>query len=266
VLTARPRHAGARLRSHHVTAMSLLVVLAASVVAGLIGYLTGLASLVSYPTLLAVGLPPVSANVTNTIGMVSVGLGSTIRGAGSYMPDMGRRQVIVQGLIAGLGGLTGGFLLLVSGDGVFEHIVPYLVLLAAVLLLAGPRIKSIQSDGTWPVWLYDALLYLVCIYGGYFGAGSGVIFMALTTLATSLSFNQAVWFKTTLMSVSNLAAGFYFVFSGEVNWPVALTLAVGFFIGGWLGPVVQRFIPERVLRWVIGVGGIGLACYLWFSA
>ncbi|MBE6478648.1 MAG: sulfite exporter TauE/SafE family protein [Propionibacteriaceae bacterium] len=248
------------------TAMSLLVVLAASVVAGLIGYLTGLASLVSYPMLLAVGLPPVSANVTNTIGMVSVGLGSTIRGAGSYMPDMGRRQVIVQRLIAGLGGLTGGFLLLVSGDGVFEHIVPYLVLLAAVLLLAGPRIKSIQSDGTWPVWLYDALLYLVCIYGGYFGAGSGVIFMALTTLATSLSFNQAVWFKTTLMSVSNLAAGFYFVFSGEVNWPVALALAVGFFTGGWLGPMVQRFIPERVLRWAIGVGGIGLACYLWFSA
>lgn len=248
------------------TGQSLLVVLVAAVVAGLIGYLTGLASLVSYPVLLAVGLPPVSANVTNTVGMVTVGLGSTLKGADEYLPGMSPRSLVAQGVIAGLGGLTGGFLLLVSGDSTFEHIVPGLVLLAALLLLASPRIKQIRQGGAWPLWLYGALLYLVCVYGGYFGAGSGVIFLALTSLATTLSFNRAVWFKTTLMSVSNLAAGLYFVVSGRVNWPATVALAIGFFIGGWLGPVVQRFIPEKVLRWIIGIAGIGLACYLWWSA
>ncbi|WP_316670873.1 sulfite exporter TauE/SafE family protein [uncultured Propionibacterium sp.] len=248
------------------TGLNLLIVLAAAVGAGLIGYLTGLASLVSYPVLLAVGLPPVSANVTNTLGMVTTGLGSTLRGAGRYMGGTPRRAVVVQAVVAAAGGLVGGLLLLAGGDGAFVRVVPHLVLLAAVLLLAGPRIKRLRSGGAWPARVYAALLFCVCVYGGYFGAGAGVIFLALTSLGTSMSFGKAVWFKTTLLSVSNLAAGLCFIPSGRVDWAAAVALAIGFFLGGWLGPVVQRFIPEKALRWGIGFCGIGLAGYLRWSA
>lgn len=239
-----------------------LLLLAAGVGSGLIGYLTGLASLVSYPVLLAVGLPPIGANVTNSVALVGAGIGSTAQGARHYLKTE-RRQTLRECALAAVGGIVGAVLLLVGGEGSFESIVPWLVLLASVLLLASPVITNLQGDHAAPPRLYELLLFLVCIYGGYFGAGSGVIYLAITALASQMSFEKSVFVKSLLLSVSNLAASLLFAFSGSINWLAALALGVGCVGGGYLGPIVQRLIPEPVLRWVIGLAGFALAAWLW---
>ncbi len=242
--------------------VDLLLLLAAGAGAGLVGYLTGLASLVSYPALLAVGLPPIAANVTNTVALVGASAGSTARGARFYLKTE-RRQTLRECGIAAIGGLVGGALLLVGGENSFQSIVPWLVLLASVLLLASPSITVLRGEHAAPTRLYEFLLFLVCIYGGYFGAGAGVIYLAVTTLASQMSFEKSVFVKSLLLGVSNLTAAMLFTVSGSINWLAALVLGLGCVAGGYLGPIAQRLIPEPVLRWVIGLAGFGLALWLW---
>lgn len=231
---------------------------------GLVGYLTGLASLVSYPVLLAVGLPPVAANVTNTLGLVGAGVGSTARGARHFLTT-DRRATLWQSAIAAIGGLVGAGLLLVGGESSFKSIVPWLVLLASVLLLLEPKITGLRGEHSTPVWLYTTLLFCVCIYGGYFGAGSGVIYLAVTALFSRMAFEKAVFIKSMLLALSNLTASLLFAFFGPVDWWAALALGIGCIIGGNFGPPIQRHIPELAMRWTIALAGLVLAIWLWRS-
>ncbi len=242
----------------------LLILLVGGVGAGLIGYLAGLASLVSYPLLLSIGLPPVAANVTNTLGLVGAGIGSTTRGARDFLRSGDRDGAVLEGIIAAVGGVVGAVLLLTTGEESFRVIVPWLVALAAALLLASPRIMSLSSSKGIPSGAYHVLLFFVCIYGGYFGAGSGVIYLALTSLAAHMDFGKAVFMKSLLLAISNLTASFVFIGFGPVNWLAAITLGIGCVGGGYLGPIVQQLIPAPVLRWIIGLAGFGLAGWLWF--
>lgn len=244
---------------------SFLLLVVAGGGAGLVGYLTGLASLVSYPALLLAGLSPVSANITNTLGLVGAGAGSLVKGARPFLaPDWrnNRRDLIIQMAAAAAGGLIGGVILVVAAESSFTTIVPWLVALAAVLLLFSPQIKTLSRERVVPKAVYYFLLLCVCVYGGYFGAGAGVIYLAVTALASKMPFEKAVFVKSVLLSISNLAASVFFAFSGEVNWLAALALLVGCTGGGYLGPIVQRWIPEPVLRWVIALAGLGLAVWL----
>lgn len=244
---------------------TFLLLILAGAAAGLVGYLTGLASLVSYPALLLAGLPPVSANITNTLGLVGAGAGSTVTGARIFLMDdlkVNPRPMLTQVVVAALGGLTGGVLLITTGESSFEHIVPWLVAFASALLLLSLRIKRLQGGHRVPQRVYLALLYCVCIYGGYFGAGAGVIYLAVTALASQMTFEKSVFVKSMLLAVSNLAAALFFIAFGPVDWLAALALGVGCVAGGYAGPPIQRLIPERVLRWAIGIAGFGLALWL----
>lgn len=241
---------------------TFLVLLVAGAGAGLVGYLTGLASLVSYPVLLAVGLPPVAANVSNTLGLVGAGLGSTWRGAKDYLRAGDRAGVVVEGGIAAVGGGVGAAVLLLSGESSFERIVPWLVGLAAALLLIAPRITGRTAAKGLSMPVYRTLLFFVCIYGGYFGAGAGVIYLAVTALAAHMGFGRAVFMKSLMLAISNLTASIVFIVFGPVNWWAAIALGIGCTAGGYLGPMVQRAIPAKVLRWVIALCGFGLAIWL----
>lgn len=245
--------------------VTFALLLLAGVGTGVVGYLTGLASLVSYPALLAAGLSPVTANVSNTIGLVGIGVGSTARAGKQFRGD--GKLLIKQLAVAAIGGLAGAILLLVGGESAFEAIVPWLILLGSAALLAGPRLQKLRGERE-QAGVYLAALFLICVYGGYFGAGAGVIYLAVTLIATSEPFYRAMVLKSLLLGVTNLVAAIAFivasfVFGTPINWLAALALGVGCVFGGWLGPRIQEFLPQAGLRIFVALCGVGLAAWLW---
>ncbi|WAM17085.1 sulfite exporter TauE/SafE family protein [Rhodococcus sp. JS3073] len=238
--------------------IGLLVV--AGFFAGLVGFVTGLASIVSYPALLAVGLPPVTANVTNTVAMVAVGVGAlsnSTREVADTGPKLWRWA-----LYSAAGGLVGAGILLVAPAGSFEVIVPFMVAFAALALLLQPRLRALAGGRDMPR-AYSVSLFVVAIYGGYFGAGAGVIFLAIALILTSEKIWRATILKSFLLGVANLVAAIGFAVFGPVHWGAAAAMAIGALAGGWCGPPVVRRIPPSVLRVVIAIAGFGLAVWLW---
>lgn len=242
----------------------LLVV--AGFFAGLVGFVTGLASLVSYPALLAAGLPPVAANVTNTVGLVAAGIGATANASSELAKD--GKQLVRFAAYSAIGGLVGALVLLWAPAGSFEIVVPFLVAFAAVALLVQPRLRLLaggRGAGGTAQRFYPVGLFFVAIYGGYFGAGAGVIFLALALVCTSNSMWRASILKSFFLGVANLVAAVIFAFSGEVNWLAALALGIGAFVGGYSGPPVVKVIPPTVLRIGVGLCGLGLAAWLFLK-
>lgn len=235
----------------------LLVV--AGYFAGLVGFVTGMASLVSYPALLVAGVSPVAANVTNTVAMVAVGVGATTKASGEIAKD--GKQLVKLAVVSAAGGLVGAVLLLVAPDGSFEAVVPFLVAFAAVALLLQPSIRKLSGNTEFPT-LYPISLFFVAVYGGYFGAGAGVIFLALALICTSDSIWRASILKSFFLGIANVIAAVIFAFSGDVHWLAALALALGAFVGGYCGPPVVKVIPPTVLRIAVGILGLGLAGWL----
>jgi len=244
-----------------VTVGNIVFLAFAGVAAGLVGYLAGLMSLISFPALLAVGLPPLTANVTNTLGAIGVGAGAAVR-AGDQVMAAGRGRAWQQFVICAIGGGTGAALLLITGESVFEAVVPWLIAFASLTLFLSPRLKKLSSGNErWAIYL--GALFFVCLYGGYFGAGAGVVYFALVLLLTSYPWPRAVLMKSVLLSISNLIATVIFVIFAPIDWLAALILFGGNLIGGNIGPLVQRYIPETISRWVIAIGGLFLAWSLW---
>lgn len=242
------------------SAADLLLLVLAGVATGLIGYLTGLASLVSYPALLAAGLSPVAANVTNTLALIGIGVGATTRSA-RLLGGRGRRQLGVQVAIALAGGATGAVLLLLGGNAVFARVVPWLVALASLALLVSPRLRALHGSADSRGAALVALFPL-CVYGGYFGAGAGVMYLAIMLVLTADDLATSMIVRSVLLGVSNLAASLVFLGFGPVNWAAAVALGLGCVAGGNLGPAVQRLIPPAVLRVVVALCGLGLAGWL----
>ncbi|KAA0021696.1 sulfite exporter TauE/SafE family protein [Antrihabitans cavernicola] len=239
--------------------LDFLLIVVAGFFAGLIGFITGMASLVSYPALLAIGLGPVAANVTNTVGMVAVGLGA-LANSGRALADTGpklRRWAAA----AALGGVVGAVLLLVGSDGAFEAIVPYLVAMAAIAVLLQPKLRALAGEAEF-ARAVPIGVFAVAVYGGYFGAGAGVIFLALFLISTSESMWRASILKSFLLGIANLVAAIGFAIFGPVHWLAALAMAIGAFAGGWCGPPTVKVIPPQVLRISVGILGLGLAGWL----
>lgn len=244
------------------TVFDFALLVAAGFGAGVVGFVTGLASIVSYPALLAVGLSPVSANVTNTVALVAVGAGSVTN---SYAElAKGGRSLIAQSAFAALGGTVGAVVLLVAPEGSFEAIVPVLVVLAAVAMLMQPRLRALAAQRKFPK-LYPFGIFVTSIYGGYFGAGAGVIIMALIMICTSESIWRASILKSYLLGLANLVAAVLFAVLGPVHWLAALAMALGCFAGGWLGPPIVKVIPPNLLRIAVALCAFGLAIWLWVS-
>ena len=238
-----------------------VLLLLAGAAAGLIGSVAGLASLISYPALLAVGLGPVQANVTNTVALMWSGVGSAL-GSRVELAGQGRRLRPLL-LAAALGGLTGGGLLLVTPADAFEAVVPWLIALASVLLLVAPAPDELAARAAGRAGpLLVVGIFLIGIYGGYFGAAAGVMMLALLLLLTRDTTVRSIAAKNALLGVANGVAALFFVLLGPVDWGAVLPMALGFFAGGRLGPAVARRAPARLLRVLVGVSGLGLAAYL----
>ena len=232
---------------------------------GLSGSIAGLASLVSYPALLAVGLPPIAANVTNTVSLVFSSVGSV---SGSRLELSGQREQArhLAGFALG-GGICGGLLLLATPSEQFALIVPWLIGLASLAIVIRPDPERIPPPtGRRPTRALTVGVFLVGVYGGYFGAGAGVILLALLLISSAEPLARSNALKNLLLGLANGVAALAFVFFGPVQWSAVLPLAVGFLIGGRLGPLVVRRAPSGPLRLLIACAGIGLAVHLGIDA
>src|ERR1019366_1593630 len=228
---------------------------------GLIGSVAGLASLVSYPALLAVGLPPLSANMSNTVALVFGGVGSV---SGSVVELRGQRAHARRlGAIAIAGGICGGLLLVATPSSAFARIVPWLIAAASLAILS-PRtsVSPTSTEAHQPTWALSAGVFLVTVYGGYFGAAAGALLLALLLIATGEPLARSNAMKNLLLGLANAVASVAFVAFGPVRWSAVLPLAVGFLLGGRLGPLVVRKAPAGPLRVLIACAGLGLAVHL----
>jgi uncharacterized membrane protein YfcA len=232
---------------------------------GVSGSVAGLASLVSYPALLAVGLPPVTANVSNTVALVCSSIGSV---SGSRPELRGQAsQARRLGAIAIAGGATGGALLLATPSSAFKLVVPWLIGLAslAILIRRNPSRRP-QVDNHGPRWTLSGGVYLIAVYGGYFGAAAGVLLLALLLFSTKDSLARTNAMKNVLLGLANVVAAVAFVLFGPVRWSAVLPLAAGFLVGGRLGPIIVRKAPAAPLRVLIACAGVTLAVHLGLDA
>ena len=236
---------------------------------GLTGSIAGLASVATYPALLLVGLPPVTANVTNTVALVFNGVGSVW---GSRPELEGQQKWIMRiAPVAVLGGAAGAALLLSTPAEGFEKVVPILLGLASAAILlprrGNRRVRVADHQRhTAGVLLESTAIFLICIYGGYFGAAAGVLLLALLLRAGHATLAHANAGKNVILGIANGVAAIIFAFLAPVHWPAVLALGIGCLIGSRLGPIVVRHAPAAPLRAVIGVAGLALAVKLGIDA
>src|SRR5512137_2687249 len=212
----------------------------AAVAAGMINALAGGGTLITFPVLMAIGLPAVSANVTNTVALLPGYLGGTFAQRKDLVDQKKRLYFLVPAAL--LGGLVGGILLLRTGEKLFTELVPFLILLASTLLAIQNPVrkwltsrretgKATNRSGFWAFFF----IFLAAIYGGYFGAGLSVIILAVLGLILNDTLTRLNALKQGIAFVTNVAAAIFFVFSGQVNWIVATVMAVGALLGGAIG-------------------------------
>ncbi len=233
--------------------------------AGVCGSVAGLASLVSYPALLAVGLPPVSANVTNTVALIFSSTGSIW---GSYPELKGQRSRVLRLFaVAVAGGIAGFVLLLVTPSSAFTKVVPVLIGAAAlgVLVRRNPNTAAGRAE-RHPGPALTAGVFLIAIYAGYFGAAAGVLLLATLLFSTGESLPRANALKNVLLGVANGIAAVGFAVFGPVRWWDVVPLAAGCLVGARLGPTIVRRAPAGPLRIAIAGAGIGLAVHLGLDA
>jgi hypothetical protein len=245
-----------------VSLLPVALLVPAGVVAGVVGSAGGITSLISYPALLAVGVPPLPANVGNIVAAVAIGPGSALS---SRRELEGTRRLLTRLLpVAAVGSVAGALLLLATPPGVFARVVPCLVALGSLVLLLQPAILSWRRGEAFGVGTLGLVVALVSVYGGYFGAGSGVMFLAAVLFYES-RVPRANAVKNVVVAATCMAAAVVLVLTAPVPWAAVVPLAAGLLVGSALGPVLVRRMPGTVVRWLASALGFGLALYLWFQ-
>jgi len=234
-----------------VTLLEALAVLAAGFAAGGVNTIVGSGSLITFPTLLAVGYPSVVANVSNSVGLVPGG----ISGAIGYRRELrGQwRRVGILAVGTTFGALLGGVLLLELPESVFDAVVPILILIACVLM-AIKRTPAQHAD-TDHTKAGTAASFATGIYGGYFGAAQGIILMSLLRFCFPDDLQRLNAIKIVLTAVANGVAALLFIAVADVAWEAAALIAAGSIVGAQVAARYGRRIPSEVLRWIVVIGG-----------
>lgn len=247
-----------------------VLIFLAGIGAGTINAVVGSGTLITFPTLLAFGIPPVTANVSNTIGLVP----GSISGAIGYRRELGgqRDRVMRFALASVLGGIVGGVLLLTLPDDAFAAIVPGLVVLGLLTVIFQPRISAwtarragaagkVQGRfGSWWVW---PAIFVTGIYGGYFGAAQGILLMAVMGIGLDETLQRLNAVKNVLAALVNGVSGLLFALVADVDWRIVILIAVGATIGGQLGAKVGRRLSPIALRvTIVAVGVVALLAFL----
>ena len=241
----------------------MVAVFVAGIAAGTINTVVGSGTLITFPTLLAVGVPPVTANVSNTLGLVP----GSLSGAIGYRRELAgqTRRLLRLGSASVLGGVTGALLLLTLPSAAFELIVPVLIALGLVLVLVQPALsrrvaaraesRGIERPEDGAAWVLG-LIYLAGVYGGYFGAAQGVLLMAILGVGLSETMQRNNASKNVLAMMVNLVAAIVFIAVAEMDWTAVGLIAAGSVLGGAIGAKVGRLLPAWALRTFIVLVGL----------
>lgn len=253
------------------TLVEALLIVLAGCAAGTINTIVGSGTLITFPTLLLLGVPPLNANISNSVGLVAGG----ITGTYGYRRELVGAKPDLRALMpmTFVGAIAGALLLLVLPSSAFRAIVPVLVALGILLVAFGPALSRWterhrgQPAGTRMGPLVRLGVLAAGAYGGYFGAAQGVILVGLLNTLTSLPLQRSNAYKNVLGTVANLVAALVFVVAApqHVDWAVAGLIAVGALAGGWVGSTVGRRLPPTVLRAVIVlIGLVAIVKLIWF--
>jgi uncharacterized protein len=253
------------------TDFDLLIAALAAVGAGAVNALAGGGTLISFPVLVAVGVPPVAANVTNAIALCPGYFGATI----AQLPNLKgqRAQLLLLIPVAVFGGLAGGMILLRTGERTFTALVPWMILAASLLLAIQEPVKKFVSKRlSNPLhkrhtMVLSALpIAAAAIYGGFFSAGMSVLLLAVLGLTLDDTLTRLNALKQVLAFSVNIAAAIFFLFSDQVVWPAAAVMATGALIGGALGGRLAGKLPQAALRWTVVVAGTCIAVVYWVKS
>jgi uncharacterized membrane protein YfcA len=241
------------------------LLLATGVLAGIAATVASVASVVSYPVLLAIGLPPLAANVTNTMALVCTSAGSV---AGSRPELSGQRHRALRlASITALGGGAGACALLLAPASAFAVVVPVLIAGASALVLIQPRLRRLspRPDSPWS-WGQLTGVFASAVYLGYFGAAGGVVLLAVLSMMFTDSLIRINALKNVISGAANAIAALAFAFFAPVDWAVVPLLAAGFLLGGLTGPRLARRLPVQALRALVALAGFAMAVKLGLSA
>jgi uncharacterized membrane protein YfcA len=236
------------------------------VAAGAVNAVAGGGSLISFPALVAAGLPPLQANVTNQVAVLPGYLGGSLAYRGELAGQ--RRRVLVLASTSAVGALVGAALLVVSSQHLFAVLAPILVLLAVALLAAQPALSRLVARWTaegprdHPGPGLHLANFAASVYGGYFGAGLGIMLLAILAVGLHDALQRLNALKGVLSLVVGAVAATYFAIFGPVRWEAAAVMAVASFAGGQAGVAFARRISDRALRWGLVVFGTGVAIWL----
>jgi uncharacterized membrane protein YfcA len=257
-----------------VSAFEALAVIVAGMAAGTINTIVGSGTLITFPTLLLLGVNPVTANMSNTVGLVAGG----ITGVHGYRKELvgARHDLVRLAPMTFAGAVVGAILLLVLDPDAFRAIVPVLILLGVLLVLFGPRITALtarhrddsdDAGSPWRLRLMQLGVFVAGVYGGYFGAAQGVLLMGIMSILSSHPIQRLNGYKNVLGTIANaVAAAVFIIVAGDrIDWVVAGLIAVGALIGGVIGSTVGRRLSPLALRIIIAViGVVAIVKVVWF--
>ncbi len=242
--------------------LALLFALLGGIGGGFVNSVAGGGTLVTFPVLTAIGIPALDANITNAVALSPGYAGGVYAQRG----DFGGRASLARALAitAIAGGVTGAALLLVTGERLFTLIVPWLILFATALLAFQTPLRRLVSrargehgEASTPVLLVP--IFAATVYGGYFGAGLGIVTIAILNLLLTDTLNRLNALKLLMSLCANGAAAIFFAFSGHVWWLAAVLMGVGAWAGGWIGGKTVEHMPERLFRWGVVTLGVAVA-------
>lgn len=247
--------------------MELLIFLAA-IAAGMLNSIAGGGTLITFPTLILAGHAPIVANATNALALVPAGW-SSMFGYRAALREMPRRFTVLV-IPSAIGGGVGAVLLRLTPPPTFDRLVPFLIIFATVLfMLQGVVQRWLRTSdvGHHPVttkWLVGASFYqfVVGIYGGYFGAGMGILMLAVMGMMGMADIHQMNGLKNLIGSFINLIASLYFIYSGLIDWPTAALMSIGSMIGGYAAAGIARRLSQTMVRKVVILIGFGMALSL----
>jgi len=248
------------------------LLIAAGCVAGVMNAIAGGGTLVTFPSLILVGLPSIGANATSTVALLPAALASAA-GYRGKIPTVAR-WLRLFAPVSLLGGLLGGILLVMTPEKVFDGFVPFLILFATVLFMAqgsfraffGHRAERTHGAAPSRAWLAGAAVFqfAVAVYGGYFGAGIGILMLASLGLLGFQDVHEMNALKVMLGFLINVVAAVYFIASGLVTWPAAGIMALGTILGGYFGAHFAQRVPQRMVRGLITAIGLIISAVMFY--